>query len=216
LRATITSANHDRLPEVAAHHTWLGAAASLFVPVRPLNSDQTFFPEEILPDPDKIIAAALELNRNRGEGKAVLFPFNDFSAELQPGVRHVVACGAPYGKTYVVRVNGDVYPCIYLVGQEPYRLGNVAGALDRRPLDAMLRTLHVDNREDCRDCAWRYACGGGCPVLNLARLQGAEQRPGVVHYSRRISCGLSQAILAEVLWSLADQAQAGLPPVAGY
>jgi uncharacterized protein len=212
LRATITSANHDSLTEVAAHHTRLGAGSSLFVPVRPINSDQDFFPEDILPDPDKVIAAALELGRQGRSGKANLFPFNDFSAEIHPGVRHVVACTAPYGKNYVVRTNGDVYPCIYLVGQEPYRLGNVAGALDHRPLDAMLRALHVDNREDCRECAWRYACGGGCPVMNLARLRGAENSPAVVRYSRRITCDLSQAILAEALWGLADQTVVGTPP----
>ncbi|MBM4273959.1 MAG: radical SAM protein [Deltaproteobacteria bacterium] len=211
LRATITSANHDSLLEVAAHHTRLGAVSSLFIPVRPINSDQDFFPEEILPDPDKVIAAALELGRPGRPGKANLFPFNDFSAEIHPGVRHAVACAAPYGTNYVVRASGDVYPCIYLVGQEPYRLGNVAGALDRRPLDGMLKALHVDNREDCRECAWRYACGGGCPVMNLARIRGAEKRPGVVRYSRRITCDLSQAILAEALWGLADQTQVGPP-----
>ncbi len=211
LRATITSANQDRLADVAAHHTRLGAVSSLFVPVRPINSDQDFFPEEILPDPDKVIAAALELGRHGRPGKANLFPFNDFSAEIHPGVRHVVACAAPYGTNYVVRANGDVYPCIYLVGQEPYRLGNGDGALDRRPLNAMLETLHVDNREDCRECAWRYACGGGCPVMNIARIRGAEKRPGVVRYSRRITCDLSQAILADVLWGLADQTQNGPP-----
>ncbi len=205
LRATITAANCDRLAEVAAHHTELGGVASLFIPVRPVNSDQEFFPEEILPDPDKVIAAAVQLRCGPQQGKANLFPFNDFSPEIRPGVRHVVACAAPYGGSYVVRMNGDVYPCIYLVGQKQYRLGNVAAPLDRRPLDKMLRSLHVDQRADCQACVWRYACGGGCPVMNLARLQGAEQRPGVVEYSRRITCGLSQAILADVLWGLADK-----------
>ena len=205
LRATITSANEDRLAEVAAHHARLGAASSLFVPVRPINSDQDFFPEEMLPDPDRIIAAALELRRSGRQDKANLFPFNDFSAEIHPGVRCVVACGAPYGTTYVVRVNGDVYPCIYLVGQEQYRLGSVAGPLDRRPLDDMLMALHVDNRADCRTCAWRYGCGGGCPVMNLARVRGAQTKPATAEYSRRITCDLSQAILADMLWDLVDR-----------
>jgi uncharacterized protein len=210
LRATITSANHDRLAEVADHHGQLGARSSLFIPVRPVNSDQDFFPEEVLPDPDLVIAAALELRRRGRPGKANLFPFNDFAAHIRPGVRHVVACGAPFGTTYVVRTNGDVYPCIYLVGQAAYRLGNIAGALDRRPLDQILQTMHVDNREDCRACVWRYACGGGCTVMKLACSRGAENRPGVAHYSRRIMCDLSRALLADELWGLADRAQAGL------
>lgn len=212
LRATITSANHDRLHEVAAHHTLLGAAASLFIPVRPINSDSEFFPEQILPDPEKIICAAVELGLGDSSGKANLFPFNDFSADLRPGARYVVACGAPRGATYVVRPNGDIYPCIYLVGQKQYRLGNVTGMLDRRPLEEMFTALHVDNREDCRTCAWRYACGGGCPVMNLARIGGAEKSARVAEYSRRITCDLSRAILSDALWRLADR---GLSGVAG-
>lgn len=207
LRATITSVNHACLAEVAEHHARLGASSSLFVPVRPVNSDQEFFPEEILPEPDRIIAAALELGR-KGPGKVNLFPFNDFSADIRPGVRHVVACGAPYGTTYVVRTNGDVYPCIYLVGRRQYLLGNVSGVLDYHPLEEMMTALHVDNREDCIACAWRYACGGGCLVMNLARIGGAEKRPKVVEYSRAITCDFSRAILAAKLWDLADKASA--------
>ena len=209
LRTTITSLNHGCLAEVAEHHTRLGAASSLFVPVRPVNSDQEFFPEQILPEPGRIIAAALELGRKAGPGKPNLFPFNDFSADIRPGVRHAVACGAPYGATYVVRTNGDVYPCIYLVGLRQYLLGNVSGVLDYRPLEKMMIALHVDNREDCRECAWRYACGGGCLVMNLARIGGADKRPRVVEYSRAITCDLSRAILAAGLWDLADKAGTG-------
>ncbi len=208
LRATITSANQDHLAEVAVHHSDMGAESSLFIPVRPINSDQDFFPEEILPDPNKIITAALELGRSDQRGKANLFPFNDFSGEIRPGVRYEVACGAPHGTTYVVRTNGDVYPCIYLVGQEEYYLGNVTGDLDYRPLDTMLKVLHVDNREDCQTCVWRYACGGGCPVMHLARVRGAAKNSKVAEYSRRITCDLSQAILADGLWSMADRVRA--------
>jgi uncharacterized protein len=185
LRATITSANHDCLPAVAAHHAELGAASSLFVPVRPVNSDEDFLQEEILPDPDKIIEAALQLP---GTNRAAVFPFNDFCTEIRPGVRHTVACGAAYGTTYVVRTNGDVYPCIYLVGRDQYRRGNVAGTLDYRPLDDMLKALHVDNREGCRTCAWRYACGGGCAVMNLAQVRGSQRRPAIVEWPGLYRC----------------------------
>jgi uncharacterized protein len=207
LRATITAANDACLEAVAAHHAELGAASSLFVPVRPINSDEEFFPDEILPNPDNVIAAALKLRRTGKGSKRNLFPFNDFMAEIHPGERQVFACGAPHGMTFVVRVNGDIYPCIYLVGQERYRIGNVAaGSLDLGPLDDMRAALHVDQREDCRVCAWRYACGGGCPVLYLARQSGAAHSPKVVEYSRGMSCDLSRAIIADMLWELADRA----------
>lgn len=212
LRATIHSANHDRLAEVAEHHAALGAVSSLFVPVRPTNSDRDIFPENLLPDPDRIVAAARNLGRGARDAsvpeaepyKANLFPFNDFTTEIRPGVRNVVACGAPHGTTFVVRPNGDVYPCIYLVGQERYRLGGVDAGLSRRPLDDMMTAFHVDNREDCRGCAWRYACGGGCPVMSLARDGAAEAGSKVDEYCRKVTCGLSRALLGDMLWALAD------------
>lgn len=207
LRATITAGNDACLEAVAAHHAELGAAASLFVPVRPINSDEEFFPDEILPNPDNVIAAALKLRRTGKGSKRNLFPFNDFMAEIHPGERQLFACGAPLGATFVVRPQGEVYPCIYLVGQKRYRIGNVAtGALDFRRLDDMRTALHVDNREDCRVCAWRYACGGGCPVLYLARQNnGAAKNPKVLEYCHAITCDLSRAIIADMFWELADR-----------
>jgi uncharacterized protein len=204
LRATVSSLNVHRLEEVAAHHDALGGATSLFVPLRPVNSDGRVVDERMLPDPPTLIASASSLGR-RPSAKARLFPFNDFSATVRPGVRHPVACGAPHGTTYVVRTNGDVYPCIYLVGQPRYRLGNVAGALDEEPLARMMAELHVDRREECAACAWRYACGGGCLVMVQARALGPT-RPAIAEYARAITCDFSRALLSASLWEAADAA----------
>jgi uncharacterized protein len=204
LRATVTSLNVDRIEEVAAHHEALGGATSLFVPLRPVNSDGQVVDERMLPDPPTLIASALKLGRGPSAG-ARLFPFNDFSATVRPGARHPVACGAPHGTTYVVRPNGDVYPCIYLVGHPRYRLGNVAGRLDDEPLTRMMAELHVDNREDCAACAWRYACGGGCLVMVQARALG-RARPAIAEYARAITCDFSRALLSASLWEEADAA----------
>lgn len=207
LRATVTSLNVDRLEEVAEHHEALGGATSLFVPLRPVNSDGQVVDDRMLPDPAALIASALSLRR-RPSGRARLFPFNDFSATVRPGARHPVACGAPHGTTYVVRPDGDVYPCIYLVGHPRYRLGNVAGRLDHAPLARMMAELHVDRREDCAACAWRYACGGGCLVMVQARALG-RSRPRIAEYARAITCDFSRALLSAGLWEAADQARAG-------
>ncbi len=205
LRATVSSLNVGRIEEVAAHHEALGGATSLFVPLRPVNSDGQVVDERMLPDPATLIASALDLSR-RPSAKARLFPFNDFSATVRPGARHPVACGAPHGTTYVVRPNGDVYPCIYLVGHPRYRLGNVAGPLDHEPLVRMMEELHVDRREDCAACAWRYACGGGCLVMVQARALG-RNRPAVAEYARAITCDFSRALLGASLWEAADAAR---------
>jgi len=204
LRATVTALNEDRIEEVAAHHEALGGSSSLFVPLRPVDSDEQVVEDRLLPDPDKLIASALALRRSPS-ARARLFPFNDFSARIRPGVRHPVACGAPLGTTRVVRPNGDVYPCIYLVGRPQHLLGNVAGRLDDAPLSRMMAELHVDRREDCAGCAWRYACGGGCQVMVAARALG-RTRPRTAEYARAITCDFSRALLAAGLWEAVDRA----------
>jgi uncharacterized protein len=205
LRATIISINQDCLLDVSAHHKFLGAGNSAMVPACPINSDRDFMADELLADPDKVIAGSLEVFRSRLWDRQSLFPFNQYISKIRPGTRQVVACAAPAGTTPVVRVNGDVYLCIYLVGQEKYRYGTASQPWDRRLLSDTMTTLHVDNLEQCRECPWRYACGGGCPLLRLARLDGVERSPKVAEYGRRIACDFTQAVLTELLWDVAGQ-----------
>lgn len=210
LRATITSVNHDRIPEIAAHHKALGACNCALVPVSPLNSDREYLPKDLLPDPDKLTAGLLEVYRSGLWDKQKLFPFNQYLLKLRPGSRQITACAAPSGTTPVVRVNGDVYLCIYLVGQEKYRFGTLGSKWDRGPLEKTLLSLHIDNVEKCRSCPWRYACGGGCPVMNLAPMEEGERSAWAVEYGRRINCDFTRAILEELLWDVAGQVMAGI------
>ena len=207
LRATLTAVNQDHIVDIATHHKELGASNSAFVPVCPINSDRTFLPDELLPDPDTLIAGLAEVYRSGLWDTQHLFPFNQYLLKLRPGARQVTACAAPSGTTPVVRVNGDVYLCIYLVGQERYRFGTLGTAWDRRPLTEALAALHVDNDAACRACPWRYACGGGCPVMKLVPMAGLEQNPRAMEYGRRINCDFTRAVLAELFWDMADQAR---------
>lgn len=205
LRATITSINQDRLLDIAAHHKELGASNSAFVPVCPVDSDPAFLPDDLLPDPDRLIIGLSEVYHSGLWDKEHLFPFNQYRLKLRPGARQITACAAPSGTTPVVRVNGDVYLCIYLVGQEKYRFGTLGSPWDRRPLTETMLALHVDNLEECRACPWRYACGGGCPVMKLAPLAGVAKSPRAMDYGRRINCDLTRAVLEELLWEKADE-----------
>jgi uncharacterized protein len=205
LRATLTSLNQDHIRDIAAHHRGLGGSNSALVPVCPVNSDRKFLEDELLPDPDKIIAGLVEVFHSGIWDKQHLFPFNQYLSKLRPGGRQVVSCAAPSGTMPVIRVNGDVYMCIYLVGQEKYRFGNVWGAWDREMLAATMTALHVDNLEKCCVCPWRYACGGGCPLMKLARLDGVERSPKTAEYGRKIGCDFTKAVLSELLWDVADE-----------
>jgi uncharacterized protein len=72
-------------------------------------------------------------------------------------------------------------------------------------LDETLTLLHVDNVRECRACPWRYACGGGCPVMKLATLDGDEKNARAAEYGRRINCDFSKAVMTELLWDTATQ-----------
>lgn len=207
LRATITSVNQDCIPDIAAHHKALGAFSCGLVPVCQINSDRQFLPDALLPDPDKIIAGVVEVFHSGLWERQSLFPFNEFVLKLRPGSRQTTGCAAPSGTTPVIRANGDVYLCIYLVGQDMFRHGTVSGSWDWRLLDDLSVSLHVDNCRECRACPWRYACGGGCPVMNLGTLYSVEANPRAAEYGRKINCDFGKAVMTELLWDAAGQAK---------
>jgi len=75
---------------------------------------------------------------------------------------HRRSCGA--GRTYlVIDHRGRVSPCQMQMHREvgdirsPDPLAAVRGSFSNPP---------VDERCGCAACAWRYACGGGCPLMS--------------------------------------------------
>ena len=176
LRATITSLNQHRMMEIARHHKALGVRGCGLVPLSPVNSDEELFDEGLIPDASVLIQGLEEVYRSRVWSSERLFPFSVYSSKVRPGTRITMGCGAPYGNTPVVDAKGDVYPCIYLVGIKRFYLGNVLEPewIDKTMLARMQRLLNVDNLEECRDCQWRYLCGGGCPVTRLTVLNNPD------------------------------------------
>lgn len=66
-----------------------------------------------------------------------------------------------------VTCEGDVYPCHRFVGEDAFRMGNVADpGLRETPRFKAIRQQFIDStvdrREGCRDCWARYLCGGAC------------------------------------------------------
>jgi len=82
----------------------------------------------------------------------------------------------------VVTVNGDIYPCACLVGQDEARMGNIADYKADDP-NEYYRAV-VDTLPACRGCWARYLCGGGCFYRNKA-LTGDMHRPGEIDCTER-------------------------------
>ena len=76
-----------------------------------------------------------------------------------------VVCSAGVNN-FMIFANGDAAPCVSI-----YNTGLTAGNVRKEsiadiwresPLLTRLRSLSVDNIDGCRECRFRYYCGGGC------------------------------------------------------
>jgi len=75
---------------------------------------------------------------------------------------HQRACGA--GENYiVVSPDGKICNC-QMEMQFPITTFDHENPLAvLRSDESRLKNLHVDQKDGCRECVWRYRCGGGCP-----------------------------------------------------
>ena len=212
LRATITALNEDYLAQIAGHHRAIGGSSCAFVPVNPVNSDEDILSEEMLPSPDKIIEGLIKVYSDRIWRPEDLYPFNQYWSRFARGSRMAVGCGAPYGNTPVVDINGDVYPCIYLVGIQKFYMGNMMNGTypDEGLLDWMYDLLHVDRTAECKSCPWRYLCGGGCPVGRLTVLSNSSAGKEVTAYCEQIRCEYTRKLMESVLWDKARETASGI------
>lgn len=218
LRSTVTSHNVDSLLEVAREHKDLGGSGCAFVPVNAVTSDEDILPVDLLPDPVRFAEGLKAVIDSGLWDRTRLFPLNQYLDQIKPGVRNVVSCGVPYGTAPVVDVEGDVYPCIYLVGLSAYKIGNVIDSPDfpaESFVERMTELLHIDNVENCRECALRYICTSGCPIGTLLIAGNPAATDYTKEYTREVRCAAMRVIVENVLWGHAETAALELERLAG-
>lgn len=92
------------------------------------------------------------------------YPILDGLLDRVQAQSHGHTCGV--GRNYVVITHtGQVAQCQMALDQsQPF-----AADSDLIPLVAAgtIHNISVDEKEGCRDCAWRYRCSGGCPIVTL-------------------------------------------------
>jgi uncharacterized protein len=176
----------------------------------PVNSDEMLLPQEYYPDAGcyKVnLEKAIALNTWETQD---FYSLKEYLSRIRPHNRISVACGAPYGNTPTVDVNGDVYSCIYLVGLPKYCVGNVFDPdfPRMRGLQELAAYLNVNQNPICGKCAYRYICGGGCPVRRLSVEDNSNATPAVRRYAREIACTEAITVINYLLWKLAEDASA--------
>lgn len=91
------------------------------------------------------------------------------------------------GMTLNIDTQGDIYPCVYVVGEVRFKMGNVIDGIDKEKLSEI---NHINNKEleQCKTCFWKDYCHGyRCKLLNFA-ISG-KYEPGYA------ACRLEHALL---------------------
>ena len=109
-------------------------------------------------------------------------------------VSHSCAAGRGY---MAVDVNGSIYLCHRLVGNEEFRIGNVVQDTFDTGLSAILeKDMNVENRKNCKNCWARHLCGGGCYAINYEHNKDIDLVPQIYCQQKKHSIKLALAVYA--------------------
>lgn len=64
-----------------------------------------------------------------------------------------------WGDTTVIDTEGNLYPCMYVIGNKDYCYGNYKENILHKDI---LKPIYNDEIEKCKNCWARYLCGGTC------------------------------------------------------
>jgi uncharacterized protein len=162
-RMTVTTENVGIIDEVCRVHRELGAGATAIVAVNPINSDGSAIAADLIPSYAEYSSNLRKAISSGVWGPAEIAPFNGYMREFRPKPVRQHACGAPLGATPVVDVDGNIFPCIYVVGNSKYGIGNVfKGEWNTNAMEAIANHYHIGNLSGCNTCAYRNFCAGHC------------------------------------------------------
>ena len=207
LRATITKDNVEYIPEILKHHAKLRAKSCAFPTLIPVNSEGKPIDKNLYPDPKIYYEGLAEAIEQQIYDLSNICPSNVLALRMLRGEFVVYGCGMILGNTSVVDHNGDVYPCIYFVGQRDFILGNINDAenpfIQKNFYDKFYRKyqkqLHVENIEECKKCSIRYFCGGGCSVRLLALKENNADSKFAREYFEKITCNTAWASIKSTI-----------------
>ncbi|MHA2602784.1 MAG: radical SAM protein, partial [Candidatus Thorarchaeota archaeon SMTZ1-83] len=120
------------------------------------------------------------------------YTFSDqFAAAYEPDVNRL-KCG---GATSIIAVDcrGCVYPCQNFLEEDEFRICSMLDdSWQQEFLSSetreIFRSLSVDDVRICRDCPYRYLCGGGCPAISWHVYRDLRSHlPFLCKYLRRVA-----------------------------
>lgn len=154
------------------------------------------------------------LMKSLKEGRVKVDNWESYRARVY-GRRGVKVDGCHAAFTAVsVNANGDIYPCPSLNGDERFLMGNVSEGLKKVWQESKVarefREVSVTGIEGCRDCPFRFLCGGGC----RCQAYFGWERPSLLH--KDPYCDVIREMLVESMLSLASPDGERRPEILGY
>jgi radical SAM protein with 4Fe4S-binding SPASM domain len=178
LNVALMRPNIDRATEMLGLAAERGVPAVRFIPLQAAGQAAGDW-DELAPAPEQYAAAYRALRSPQGADRVgadgvagdSVAGGNVTSGATVPGLvldPPDKGLWCPLGRSLLVDAAGDIYPCSLFAGPE-FRLGNVADtpladALASEKLAELIAAIErrVDEIADCRACAWRHFCQGGC------------------------------------------------------
>ncbi len=167
----LTKCVFHQVKQLIARCTEMEIGQIRFLPLNKTKAAETHW-GQIAPDPDDykditryLIFEAMQQNDTSKTQVSGSFP--GFVPNAKPGEGH----WCPLGKTLIVDSQGEVYNCPSLTINE-VTIGNVydkslkemvEGEKNKEARDMILRRRN--QVEECRQCAWRNFCQGGCAAF---------------------------------------------------
>lgn len=70
-----------------------------------------------------------------------------------------------WGKEIVIDSKGDIYPCLYVINNQKFKLGNIR---ENKNSAEILFPITVNQRKKCSKCWGRFLCGGTCHYNSIS------------------------------------------------
>lgn len=122
-----------------------------------------------------------------------------------------VSCGVCKSKL-CIDVNGDIYPCAYVMNEE-VKIGNIFEQANLREvvrkskIGTRIANFDVDRIHKCKDCEVRYFCGGGCMAVRYGNT-GEIDGDGM-------DCAYYRKLFNQLIWEAPDTQKESLLEVLG-
>ena len=107
-----------------------------------------------------------------------------------------ITCGAGLGSMSIY-YDGNIYPCASLQNTK-FSFGTIDDSVERVILEAQkfMKDVSVDTLPECKDCKFKYMCGGGCRACAYA-FSGNEDI-----YAKDPMCERYKKEMLEIMWQL--------------